>query len=62
MESELSASSFEYFDFHTHFFPSRMFTAIWQYFEDNYWPIYEKELHFMKIYTYIKKRKGINSS
>ena len=43
MESELSISSFEYFDFHTHFFPLRMFTAIWQYFEDNYWPIYQKD-------------------
>jgi predicted TIM-barrel fold metal-dependent hydrolase len=30
------------FDTHTHFFPPEIFKAIWQYFEQNYWPIYLK--------------------
>ncbi|MHA2304287.1 MAG: amidohydrolase family protein [Candidatus Hodarchaeales archaeon] len=36
-------ANFDYIDFHTHFFPQKMLTAIWQYFENNYWPIYKKD-------------------
>ena len=41
-ETKFDFSSFSYFDAHTHFFPQRMFDAIWRYFADNYWPIYQK--------------------
>ena len=30
------------FDAHTHFFPPPLMKAIWDYFEANYWPIYQK--------------------
>jgi len=42
IDPKFDFSSFSYFDAHTHFFPQRIFTAIWHYFEDNYWPIYRK--------------------
>jgi hypothetical protein len=40
---EFDFSKFHLFDVHTHFFPQRLFTAIWDYFENNYWPIYRKD-------------------
>ncbi|MHA2334820.1 MAG: amidohydrolase family protein [Candidatus Hodarchaeales archaeon] len=41
-DSKFDISSFDYFDSHVHLFPSRLFNALWSYFENNYWPIYRK--------------------
>jgi predicted TIM-barrel fold metal-dependent hydrolase len=30
------------FDTHTHFFPPNLLKALWQYFDQHYWPIYQK--------------------
>ncbi len=30
-------------DFHTHFFPDKLFEAIWKWFEDQGWPIIYKK-------------------
>ena len=35
--------SYPYFDTHTHFFPPKLLTKIWNYFEQNYWPIHKKD-------------------
>ncbi|MFX0084861.1 MAG: amidohydrolase family protein [Candidatus Hodarchaeota archaeon] len=40
--SENGFSNIPYFDVHTHFFPPKLITTIWSYFEENYWPIYRK--------------------
>ena len=34
---------FEYFDMHTHFFPKKIFDAVWKYFDSYYWPVYLKD-------------------
>jgi predicted TIM-barrel fold metal-dependent hydrolase len=36
-------SKYRLFDTHTHFFPEKLLTTIWQYFDKNYWPIYRKD-------------------
>ena len=38
-----NSSKYRFFDAHTHFFPEKLLTAIWQYFDKNYWPIYRKD-------------------
>ncbi|MHA1820007.1 MAG: hypothetical protein ACTSU2_03650 [Promethearchaeota archaeon] len=37
-----SRSFDEIIDAHVHFFPQRLFNAIWNYFEKNYWRIHER--------------------
>jgi predicted TIM-barrel fold metal-dependent hydrolase len=36
-------SKFHIFDTHIHFFPEKLLTTIWQYFDRYYWPIYKKD-------------------
>ncbi|MHA2224855.1 MAG: amidohydrolase family protein [Candidatus Hodarchaeales archaeon] len=43
IDRKFDFSTFDYFDTHTHFFPDSIFSAIWHYFEENYWPIHLKE-------------------
>ncbi|MDY6967738.1 MAG: amidohydrolase family protein [Spirochaetota bacterium] len=35
-------NDYQYFDSHVHFFPKKLLDSIWDYFENNYWPIYLK--------------------
>jgi hypothetical protein len=41
--SEIGYSNYPYFDVHTHFFPPKLLTTIWSYFEENIWPIHRKD-------------------
>jgi predicted TIM-barrel fold metal-dependent hydrolase len=45
----------KFIDSHVHAFPPRLFNAIWQYFETNYWTIYEKK-HTPDIIPYLSSQ------
>ena len=45
-------------DFHTHFFPDRLFDAIWRWFEKNAWPIAYK--HYADDLVKILKKEGVS--